>query len=119
MNVVAIRGLLSSDPVVRQLTSGSVLASLEVSTPIDGALASVPVAWFDPPEHLGLEMGTEVVVVGITRRRFFRSGGVTQSRTEVVASEVVVATQKRKVRTVLERAATALLDGVGSAVRSG
>ena len=34
------------------------------------------------------EAGQAVVVVGHVRRRFFRAGGATQSRTEVVAERV-------------------------------
>ena len=42
--------------------------------------------------------GAEVVVVGSVRRRFFRAGGATQSRTEVVAEQVVAARRGRDVR---------------------
>jgi single-strand DNA-binding protein len=105
MNVVVLHGSLSSTPVLRTLASGSVLASLEVTTVVDGVSSSVPVAWFDPPAELGLDTGDEVVVTGVVRRRFFRSGGSTQSRTEVVAAQVVAATKRRQVRALLTRAA--------------
>ena len=48
MNVVVLTGRLSSDPQRRDLASGSVLWTLEVSTDTDDGVASVPVAWFDP-----------------------------------------------------------------------
>ena len=108
MNVVVLHGTLSSTPVLRSLASGSVLASLEVTTVVEGASASVPVAWFDPPTDLGFDIGDEVVVTGIVRRRFFRSGGSTQSRTEVVATQVVGAAKRRQVRAALARAAASL-----------
>ncbi len=108
MNVVVLHGTLSSTPVLRTLTSGSVLASLEVTTAVEGASASVPVAWFDPPAELGLDNGDEVVVTGVVRRRFFRSGGSTQSRTEVVATQVVPATKRRQARAAVARAVAAL-----------
>jgi len=108
MNVVVLHGTLSSTPVLRTLASGSVLASLEVTTVVDGVSASVPVAWFDPPADLGFDLGDALVVTGIVRRRFFRSGGSTQSRTEVVATQVVAAGKRRQVRSVLARAAAAL-----------
>ena len=53
MNVVIIRGTLSSAPVARTLASGTAMLSLEVSTIVDGATVSVPVAWFDPVRPAG------------------------------------------------------------------
>jgi single-strand DNA-binding protein len=47
-------------------------------------------------------------VVGRVRRRFFRAGGTTQSRTEVVADTVVPATQAKRVEAALRRAREAL-----------
>jgi hypothetical protein len=111
MNVVVIQGTLSSAPQVRELASGSVLYSLEVTTPAAGAgerACSVPVAWFDPPAEPGFETGTEVVVVGTVRRRFFRGAAGTQSRTEVVASEVLSIGKRSKVQRALRREAERL-----------
>ena len=51
-----------------------------------------------------------VVVVGQVRRRFFRAGGVTQSRTEVVASYIVGARRASDVRKALQRARSRLDD---------
>jgi single-strand DNA-binding protein len=42
------------------------------------------------PANCPASPGSEVVVAGHVRRRFFRAGGVTQSRTEVVATRVIV-----------------------------
>lgn len=97
MNVVLIRGTLSSEPRERELASGSLLMQWEVTT--DGAVrASVPVVWFDPPASVrGLASGAEVVVTGIIRRRFFRAGPTTASRTEVVASRGALAVRSRAV----------------------
>ncbi len=108
MNVVVLRGTLSSDPVTRTLTSGSVLVSLELTTLVDGASVSVPVAWFDPPLEVASVAGDTLLVTGTVRRRFFRTGGLTQSRTEVVAREVIVAGRRRQERSVLSRAALLL-----------
>lgn len=119
MNVVFLKGVLSSAPVTRQLASGSVVVSLEVSTTIDGAVASVPVAWFDPPTAVSWDAGTEVVVDGVVRRRFFRSAGLTQSRTEVVAAEVVAADDRRGSRRLVRRAVRRLGGDDAGGVRSG
>lgn len=103
MNVVVIRGRLSSEPVVRALASGSTLLSMEVTSVVDAANLSVPVAWFDPKQVPEWAAGTEVVVCGVVRRRFFRTGAVTQSRTEVVANEVVEWSRRRQVAKLVER----------------
>ncbi|MEI6497893.1 MAG: hypothetical protein WCO88_14625 [Actinomycetota bacterium] len=98
MNIVVLRGRLSSAPVIRELASGSRLYSLEVTTVLpDGVSASLPVAWFDPPLTVRFEQGDEVVVGGSVRRRFFKGATGTQSRTEVVAESVVPATARRRV----------------------
>lgn len=109
-NLVVLRGHLSSPPRVRELPSGSSLMQLEVTTPsCEGEPAvSVPVVWFDPPARCGLDAtspaSTEVVVHGSVRRRFFRAGGATVSRTEVVATTVVPARRARTVEQLLDRA---------------
>lgn len=118
MNSVVLRGHLSSDPQARELASGSVLWSLEITTPTDEGAWSVPVAWFDPPSVPMFATGDEVVVRGAVRRRFFRSAAGTQSRTEVVAVEVVSASATRKVQRLVERAAQHLGAAPGGAVRS-
>ncbi len=104
MNHVLLTGRLSSAPQHRELASGSSLWSLELTTDTPEGAWSVPVTWFDPPIEPAFCAGDEVVVLGSVRRRFFRTSAGTQSRTEVVASEVVAATAKRKVNTVLRRA---------------
>jgi single-strand DNA-binding protein len=88
MNVVAVVGRLSSEPTIRELPTGSVLVNYEVTTPVEDGAVSVPLVWFDPPKPVALAKGDEVAAVGTVRRRFFRVGGVTQSRTEVVVSHL-------------------------------
>jgi single-strand DNA-binding protein len=107
MNIVVLQGRLSSAPVVRPLASGSILLSLELTTTVDGAAASVPVAWLDPPASVAWEAGDELVVTGTVRRRFFRSAGFTQSRTEVVATQVIEAAKRRQVRNAIAKALAA------------
>ncbi len=120
MNIAVMRGALSSAPSRRTLPSGTCVVSLEVSTEgLDGARASVPVAWYDAPADVELAPGDAVVVIGSVRRRFFRVGGATQSRTEVVAEAVLAAADRRRVRTALQRCAERLGAERGRAVRSG
>ena len=112
MNVVVLKGSLTRPAELRTLPSGDSLVGLEVTVPRPGDKAeSVPVVWPDAPATAAdLDVGEKVVVVGRVRRRFFRSGGATQSRTEVVADVVVEARKVRRAKTVLAQAA-ARLDG--------
>jgi single-strand DNA-binding protein len=105
-NVVVLRGRITSEPRVRDLPSGSTVTQLEVTTECDGAAVSVPVALFDRATRCGA--GDDVVVAGHVRRRFFRAGGSTQSRTEVVAVDVVRVTRAKTVERLVGRAAAAL-----------
>jgi single-strand DNA-binding protein len=92
MNLVVLRGALSRPPEARELRSGDVMVTYDVTVPgrDGGPNESVPVVWFAPPASAAdLQPETEVVVVGRVRRRFFQSGGATMSRTEVVADKVI------------------------------
>lgn len=120
MNIVVLRGHLSSVPVARTLASGSTLYTLEVTTvTADGTSASVPVAWFDPPSAPVWNAGDEVLVRGVVRRRFFRLASGTQSRTEVLAAEVVAANDRRRARRMVDRLVESLGADGGGALRSG
>jgi single-strand DNA-binding protein len=90
-NLAVLVGVLSRDAEVRALPSGDHLVALEVTVrPEGGPADTVPVAWPDAPAEAGRwPAGEEVLVTGRVRRRFFRAGGSTQSRTEVVADRVV------------------------------
>ena len=116
MNVVVLRGSLSKPAEPRELPSGDQLVAYEVTVPASGAIGTetVPVVWHQAPaEAAELDKGTEVAVLGRVRRRLFRAGGVTQSRTEVVAERVVPAANGRRVST-LVRAAERSLGGDGA-----
>ena len=90
-NLAVLVGVLSRDAEVRTLPSGDELVALEVTIrPTHGPTDTVPVAWLAAPAEAGTwEAGEEVLVTGRVRRRYFRAGGTTQSRTEVVADRVV------------------------------
>lgn len=108
-NVVVVRGVVSSEPRLRELPSGSVVTQLDVTTRGPALTASVPVAVFD--RTVDATAGDEVVVIGYVNRRFFRAGGITQSRTELIAEDVVRVTRKRTVEKMIA-VATALVAGV-------
>lgn len=106
MNLVVLVGVLARPAQDVELPSGDRLLSLEVTVRRpDGAAEPVPVQWPDAPAWAStLDAGTEVAVLGRVRRRFFRAGGVTQSRTEVVAARVVRSSTGARVRSLLSEA---------------
>jgi single-strand DNA-binding protein len=109
VNVVVLQGVVARAPEARELASGSQLVMLEVSTDTEDGRTTVPVAWADPAGRWP-DVGEEVVVTGCVRRRFFRAGGATQSRTEVVAAGVVSVRAKAKVRRALDEALASVAD---------
>lgn len=112
MNVTMLAGRVSRPPEERSLPSGDRVVAYDVTVPNPGDRAdTVPVVWHDPPAAaLKIGEGDEVVVVGRVRRRFFRSGPATQSRTEVVADAVVNARQAKRCQTLLDKAAARALE---------
>lgn len=111
MNVAVIRGSLSRDPELRELPSGDRVVHYEITVRDRSPADSVPVVWVEPRAGWdAVVAGDEVVVTGRVRRRFFRAGGSTQSRTEVVADKVVPSRQARRARALVDRAAAALED---------
>ena len=49
-NVVVLRGRVTSDPVARELPSGSTVTQVELTTACDGAAVSVPVVVDERPQ---------------------------------------------------------------------
>jgi single-strand DNA-binding protein len=91
MNVCIIQGRITRPPEHRVAGDGRSMVTYEVAAERPGGgTESVPVVWEAAPAvAVDLDVDAEVVVVGRVRRRWFRSGGATQSRTEVVATGVV------------------------------
>jgi single-strand DNA-binding protein len=110
LNMVIAIGKLAKPLQLRSLPSGISLASFDVVVPRpDQSADSIPVALFEAPDGVSnWETGQELLVIGRVRRRFFRIGGSTQSRTEVVAQVVVPLAQTDRVRSALVEAGTAL-----------
>ncbi|MET1041122.1 MAG: hypothetical protein ABWZ90_08795 [Acidimicrobiales bacterium] len=96
LNLAVLRGHLSRAPEEVTLASGDLLVRYEVTVPrADERADTVPVVAVSPPAHArGLDAGTEVVVVGRTRRRFWSAGGATRSQVEVLARAVVPARRR-------------------------
>ncbi len=118
MNIVILSGRLSSAPRCTELPSGTVRWNLEVSCPdVAGRLVGVPVAW-EGDVPVSWAAATPVVVTGSVRRRFFRTPGGTQSRTEVVAVAVIEVTRRRSEQAALTRAMRCLGSDGATALRS-
>lgn len=109
MNVCIIQGRLTRPPEPRVVGSGRSLVTYEIAVDQpEGGTESVPVVWEAAPAvAVDLDVDTEVVVVGRVRRRWFRSGGATQSRTEVVAEGVVPRRATKRVANLVGDALTA------------
>ncbi|MFT5026555.1 MAG: single-strand DNA-binding protein [Ilumatobacter sp.] len=114
INLAVIRGTIINDAIVRALPAGTDVAQFDVSTSIESkgrtVNASVPVALHQPSSAVlaTLVSGADVAVVGRVERRFFRSGGITQSRTELIAERVVPARRTQTVRSLFAQAAELL-----------
>ncbi len=107
MNIVILHGVLSREPEVRELPSGDHVATFDVTVRDEGLETDVvPVSWLGASAAAldKLMAGADVVVTGRVRRRWFRAGGATQSRTEVQATVVVPARQAKKAQQAVDGA---------------
>jgi single-strand DNA-binding protein len=106
-NLVVLTGTVTGEPIRRSLRSGVDVVNFDVATHLDGETASVPIAWYDPRDSAlsSFVSGEEIVVIGTVRRRFFRVGGQTQSRTEVVVATLVPTRRTKSARSALATAA--------------
>ena len=110
-NLSIVVGTLARGPERRELPSGESVLGLEVAVrPAIGAQEVVPVVWYGAPVAADRwSPGEQILVTGRTRRRFFQAGGVTQSRTEVVAAVVLPTRRAAAARSALEAAAGEVL----------
>lgn len=115
-NVVVLIGRLARPAETRELPSGDRLVAYEVTVDRPGERAeTVPVVWVGAPASAGdHDVDERMLVIGRVRRRFYRAGGSTQSRTEVVAEAVVNARHSKRAATALQRAQDRLADALVS-----
>lgn len=113
-NVVVLIGRLARPAETRELPSGDRLVAYEVTVDRPGERAeTAPVVWVGAPASAGdHDVDERMVVIGRVRRRFYRAGGATQSRTEVVAEAVVNARHAKRAAAALQRAQTRLTEAV-------
>jgi single-strand DNA-binding protein len=105
VNLAVLAGTLSKPAEPRLLPDGTTVWELDVAIRPEGkAAATVPVSWAAPAagqDPAAWVPGDELLVVGAVRRRFYRAGGATVSRTDVLADAVVPARQRKKASVVL------------------
>lgn len=106
-NIVVLVGEVTSPPVRRELPSGSVVSTFDLATVTGSGRVSVPISIEGETENA--VVGAEVCVIGIVRRRFFRSGSSVASRTEVVAEAVLPMRRRAQVRKAVQKATDNLL----------
>jgi hypothetical protein len=106
LSMSVVSGVVVSPPVIRTVQAGEVMEIDVRSRSVDGSAVSVSVVVAGPLPTLA--EGDTVLVVGTTRRRFFRSGAATVSRTEIAASSVYVNPDRRRRRRVLDEAIAVL-----------
>ncbi len=121
MNVCIVQGRLTRPPEQRVVGSGRSLVTYELAVDRpEGGTETVPVVWDGAPARaLDLDVDAEVVAAGRVRRRWFRTGGATQSRTEVVAVEVISARSTKRVAKLVSDAFTAVSRAGAGGRRSG
>jgi single-strand DNA-binding protein len=123
INLVALGGHLARPAQQRVLPSGSLVVNMELTVRRGEERAeTVPLSWPDAPAWAStLDAEAAVVVVGRVRRRFFKAGGATQSRTEVVVAAMVPLSSTKRARAVLAKASAeieAAAAGLGRAPAS-
>ena len=113
------QGVVAAPPTVRSTARGEI-AELDLRS---RAFVSAESTEPGPPIGLtivatpelveGIEEGDELLVLGTTRRRFFRAGGATVARTEVEAVSIVKVADRRR-RSRLISHALAWIESVGA-----
>lgn len=122
LNLVVLRGDLEHEITLRDLPSGGTVAQFDLTTRSMVAdrsvTTSLPVVVHDPTVALldDLRAGGAFVIVGRVKRRFFRVGGATQSRTEVVAESAIPARRRKQVARVIGAAIEDLTGMIASGV---
>jgi single-strand DNA-binding protein len=113
LNLAVVIGKLTKEPQTRSLPTGVPTTTFDLQVPVgERDNQTVPISQFPTPEgdvqSPSWPVGEQLVVVGRVRRRFFRAGGTTQSRTEIVAQYVAPLQDKDAVDAFLVQAERAI-----------
>jgi hypothetical protein len=102
-----VDGVVVGAPIVRR-TGGGDVVEIDVSTTMFGAQRRVACGVVMSIEDIAttpVQDGDRVLVLGSTRRRFFRAGGQTVARTEIEGTAIVVGDDRRRRRKLFDQAA--------------
>lgn len=111
LNLAVLIGEVTTPVVTRDLPNGDIASTFDITSLTRDGRLSVPVSLNDSGENVSV--GAVVLVVGVVRRRFFRSGGSVASRTEVVAHHVVPVRRRAMVRRALQGVVSNIDDLIG------
>jgi len=114
-NLAVLRGFVARQPVERCLPAGTRVLQFDLTIEGEPGRTS-PVALHS--ESVTVDEGDHLIVVGQVVRRFFRTGGSTASRTEVVAADVIKATKRPSTERAMWRAIQGLVVPENSGDRS-
>ncbi len=91
MNVAVVVGKITGQLFEHTQDDGRVILSFDVKTDGEQGPLTVPCSWLGPTGKAPkLEIDATVTVIGGVRRRFYRRGGSTTSRTDLLASRVIL-----------------------------
>src|SRR5699024_19809 len=97
MNIAVVEGHLLDTPVRRHITGDREVVTGTIRVAHESGTDSVPFSWFDAPSSVDrLPAGAPVVAGGRIQRRFFRLGGRTESRTDLVISVFHRRTERKR-----------------------
>jgi single-strand DNA-binding protein len=104
LNMAVIIGSLAKPVDIRPLPSGTSVVSFDLQVlRTDLSPDTVPITLSEMEEtSTDWPVGEQLIVIGRVRRRFFRVGGSTQSRTEVVAEKVIALRREGAVKVLAE-----------------
>ena len=100
LNHVVLVGEVTGEMVTRELSDSSVVSTFDLATVTEHGRVSVPVSVEGEPSVV--EQGAQLCVIGLVRRRFFRSGSAVASRTEVVAHVICPTRRRAQVRRAID-----------------
>jgi single-strand DNA-binding protein len=87
INFVLLIGTIDNTPTTREMPGGAPWVNFDLGCHTEHGTETIPIV---TELHVAPDLlGETVEIHGRVRRRYFRAGGVTQSRTEIVAHRII------------------------------